>query len=410
MAAPGLSELLDVGDMAYLADGAVRLRVEGVEHGDVSANVEVGGSVASRQGINLPNVTQSLPAVREEDLRLIDAGVEMGVDMLAVSFVRRARDLDPVREHLRSRGHAGMPVIAKIEKPQAARAVDEIARAADGIMIVRGDLGIELPIEDVPVVQKQLLRVAGRAAKPSITATQLLESMVHSTRPTRAEVTDVANAVLDGTDALMLSAETAVGAYPVETVAMMASIVEATERELPYGRWLIERGLRSDDPASAIAYGAVGAVYQLGLRALVVTTNTGGTARLVSSHRPNVPVVALTPNHDVVRLCSLYWGVEGRFHAPLDSTMDLLDACAQAAVDAGVAVSGDRIGITAGIPPGESGGPTCSRCTSSLEDDPVRPPERGCRLRDRGAPGGAWPSRSRAAGRLRAARPGAARR
>ena len=191
----------------------MRLRVDEVSDQDVITKVEVGGSVASRQGLNLPNVTVSLPAVSAEDIALIDAGLEMGLDFFALSFVRRREDLDPVREHLAARG-VEVPLIAKIEKPQAAANAEEIVDSADGIMIARGDLGIELPIEEVPLVQKRLLAIAGRRAKPTITATQMLESMVHSTRPTRAEVADVANAIFDGTDAVMLSQETAVGKPP----------------------------------------------------------------------------------------------------------------------------------------------------------------------------------------------------
>ena len=243
----GFAELVDKGDVLYLADGAVRLRVDSVNGGDVVTKVEVGGSVASRQGLNLPNVTVSLPAVSEEDIGLIDAGLEMGVDFFALSFVRRREDLDPVREHLAARD-VQVPLIAKIEKPQAAANGEEIIEAADGIMIARGDLGIELPIEEVPLVQKRLLALAGRSATPTITATQMLESMVHSTRPTRAEVADVANAIFDGTDAVMLSQETAVGKHPVLAVQMMASIAQTTERELPYGRWLAERGPAGEQP------------------------------------------------------------------------------------------------------------------------------------------------------------------
>ena len=209
----------------------------------------------------------------------------MGLDFFALSFVRRREDLDPVRAHLHELG-ADVPLIAKVEKPQAAVNGEEIIDAADGIMIARGDLGIELPIEEVPLVQKRLLALAGRRAKVTITATQMLESMVHSTRPTRAEVTDVANAIFDGTDAVMLSQETAVGRYPVLAVEMMASIAETTERELPYGRWLAERGPQANNQYHAIAFGAVGAVYQLGLTCIVSPTNTGHTAALISAYRP----------------------------------------------------------------------------------------------------------------------------
>src|SRR2546423_8490904 len=197
---PGSAELVKADDVVYLADGAIRLRVCAIHDGEVGAAVEVGGAVASRQGLNLPNVTMSLPAVSEDDLRLIDAGVEMGVDLMALSFIRSGEDLEPVRERLAEHS-SDIPVIAKIEKPQAAANAEEIVEAADGIMVARGDLGIELPIEEVPLVQKRLLHVAGPRAKPSITATQILHAKVSSTRPTRAEVADVAHAIFDGTHA-----------------------------------------------------------------------------------------------------------------------------------------------------------------------------------------------------------------
>jgi pyruvate kinase len=351
----GLAELVDVGDVCYLADGAVRLRVTEVSNGEVFTEVEVGGTVASRQGMNLPNVTVSLPAVSEDDIGLIDAGIDMGVDLVALSFVRRREDLEPVRAHLRERG-SQLPLIAKIEKPQAAMGAEEIIDAADGIMIARGDLGIELPLEEVPLVQKRLLTMAGRKAKPTITATQMLESMVHSTRPTRAEVADVANAIFDGTDAVMLSQETAVGAHPVEAVEMMASIAVATERELPYGRWLAERGPQANNQYQAIAFGAVGAVYQLGLKAIVSPTHSGTTARLISAYRPKAPVLALSPRRDVVRLCSLLWGVRAKLHEQPLETLDLIETCAGIAVEEGLAGKGDQIGITAGLPAGSAGG------------------------------------------------------
>jgi pyruvate kinase len=351
----GLSELVGEGDVCYLADGAVRLRIDGVSDSEVLARVEVGGVVASRQGINLPNVTVSLPAVSADDIALIDAGVDMGVDVVALSFVRRREDIEPVREHLRSRG-SDVPVYAKIEKPQAAANAEEIIDVADGIMVARGDLGIELPIEEVPLVQKRLLALAGRRAKPTITATQMLESMVHSTRPTRAEVADVANAIFDGTDAVMLSQETAVGKHPVLAVEMMAAIAVATERELPYGRWLAERGPQANNQYHAIAFGAVGGVYQLGLKAIVCPTRTGVTGRLISAYRPKAPVLALSQSLDVVRRCALLWGVHGVLHEEPEDTLELLDSCAQEAVKAGLASPGDQIGITAGLPPGQAGG------------------------------------------------------
>ena len=350
---PGFAELVEADQVVYLADGAVRLRVREVEGEEVHARVEVGGSLASRQGINLPNVTVSLPAVSGEDLALIDAGVAMGVDFIALSFVRRREDLEPVRRHL---GDREIPLIAKIEKPLAASNADEIIDEADGVMVARGDLGIELPIEEVPLVQKRILHIAGKMLKPSITATQMLESRVQSPRPTRAEVADVANAIFDGTDAVMLSQETAVGHYPVESVAMMASIALATERQLPYGRFLTERAARGDDEAATIAFGAVGAAYQLGLKALVVPTMTGGTARVISAHRPQAPVLALSPRPEVVRRCCLLWGVRGELNQEPEGTTALIEACAAAARRVGFAESGDKIGITAGLPAHRAGG------------------------------------------------------
>jgi pyruvate kinase len=350
---PGFADLVEAGQVVYLADGAIRLRVQEVAGEEVRTRVEVGGSLASRQGINLPNVTVSLPAVSGDDLELIDAGVAMGVDFIALSFVRRREDLEPVRRHL---GEHQVPLIAKIEKPLAATNADEIIDDADGVMVARGDLGIELPIEQVPLVQKRILHIAGRKLTPSITATQMLESMVQSTRPTRAEVADVANAIFDGTDAVMLSQETAVGHYPVEAVAMMASIAIATERQLPYGRFLTERAARGDDEAATIAFGAVGAAYQLGLKALVVPTMTGGTARVISAHRPQAPVLALSPRPEVVRRCCLLWGVRGELNQEPEGTTALIDACAAAARRCGFADSGDKIGITAGLPAHRAGG------------------------------------------------------
>ncbi len=217
-------DAVDPDDVIYLADGAIRLRVTTIRDGEVDTAVEIGGAVASRQGLNIPGSTRGLAAVPEEDLDMLKFGESIGVDLVALSFVRTAEDVTSVRKHTR------LPLIAKIEKPQAVDAAEEIIRAADCVMVARGDLGIELPIAEVPMVQKQLLRVAGRLARPSITATQMLDSMVSSPRPTRAEVADIANAILDGTDAVMLSQETAIGGYPVEAIETMAAVAERTEQ------------------------------------------------------------------------------------------------------------------------------------------------------------------------------------
>jgi pyruvate kinase len=216
-------------------------------------------------------------------------------------------------------------------------------------MVARGDLGIELPIEKVPLMQKKLLALAGRYSKPAITATQMLASMVHSSRPTRAEATDVANAIFDGTDAVMLSEETAVGDYPVEAVRIVVEIARETEKELPYGEWLLHRTGRDRDVADTVAYGAVGAVYQLDLVALVVPTRSGRTARLVSARRPRVPVLALSPRHETVKRLNLLFGVTAVFNEEPDNLDGLLDSCARRARELGFARSGELIGITAGL-------------------------------------------------------------
>jgi pyruvate kinase len=348
----GLAGAVDPEDVIYLADGAIRLRVRAVRSGDgeIETAVEIGGSVASRQGLNIPGSTRGLPAVPEEDLDMLRFGESIGVDLVALSFVRTAEDVSSVRKHTR------LPLIAKIEKPQAVDAAEEIIRAADCVMVARGDLGIELPIEEVPMVQKQLLRVAGRIARPSITATQMLDSMVASSRPTRAEVADVANAILDGTDAVMLSQETAVGAYPVESVAMMASVAERTERGLPYRTWNEERVRReARDPAYTIAYSACAAARDLHLAALVVPTLSGRSARLISAHRPEVPIYALSPGKETVRRCSLMWGVEAASMRRHEITEALIADAARRVVELGWVKAGARVGITAGLPSGRPG-------------------------------------------------------
>jgi pyruvate kinase len=348
----GLAEAVDPEDVIYLADGAIRLRVRHVRVAEceIETLVEVGGAVASRQGLNIPGSTRGLAAVPEEDLDMLRFGESIGVDVVALSFVRTAEDIETVRSHTR------LPLVAKIEKPQAVDAAEDIIRAADCVMVARGDLGIELPIEDVPMVQKQLLRIAGRLARPSITATQMLDSMVSSPRPTRAEVADVANAILDGTDAVMLSQETAIGAYPAETIEMMAAIAERTERGLPYKVWNEERVRRdARDPAYTIAYSACAAARELGLAALVVPTLSGRSARLISAHRPSVPIYCLSPGKETVRRCSFMWGVEAASMRRHEITEELIADAARRVVELGWVKRGDRVGITAGLPSGRPG-------------------------------------------------------
>jgi pyruvate kinase len=345
----GLPNAVKPDDVIYLADGSIRLRVRECEESRVLCRVETGGTVASHQGMNLPGVEAVPSAVGESDLGWVDFAIDHAIDLLAVSFVRRASDLDPVHARLKERGE-DIPVIAKIEKREAAEAAEEIIQASGGIMVARGDLGIEVPIESVPQIQKRLLRLAGDYSRPSITATQMLASMVRSTRPTRAEATDVANAVYDGTDALMLSEETAVGRYPIEAVRMMARIAEETEKFLPYEEWRHTRTRHAEhDVADTVSYAAVSAAYQLDLAVLVVPTRSGRTARLVSAHRPRVPVLALSERLTTVRRVNLLFGVRSAQHDEPPSLDELLASSAERARELGFANSGDLIGITAGL-------------------------------------------------------------
>jgi pyruvate kinase len=349
---PGLASALRQDMVIYLADGSIRLRVASTrpQEGEVDALVEVGGTVASRQGLNIPGPIDELPSVPEEDLQLLQHGESIGVDMIALSFVRHPSDVELVRRHTR------LPLIAKIEKPQAVERAEEIIRAADCVMVARGDLGIELPIERVPIVQKELLRTAGKLARPAITATQMLDSMVNSSRPTRAEVADVANAILDGTDAVMLSQETAVGAYPVEAIAMMAAIAEQTEAVAPYEDWNASRVLRTyADPAYTLAHSLCLAARELRLDALVVPTLSGRSARLVSAHRPTVPIYALSPGRETVRRCGLMWGVQAASMRRHETTEALIADAARRVVELGWCQRGQRVGITAGLPSGKPG-------------------------------------------------------
>jgi pyruvate kinase len=349
---PELASAIGPEEELYLADGAVRLRVEAVrpEQGEVDALVRVGGTVASRQGLNIPGEVDEFPAVFEDDLARLHAGEAMGVDLVALSFVQRAEDVQQFRAHTR------IPLIAKIEKPQAVQRLEAIVEASDCVMVARGDLGIELEIEDVPLVQKRIIALAGRRARPVITATQMLDSMVTSSRPTRAEVTDVFNAIIDGTDAVMLSQETAVGQHPVGAIKMMSAVAERAESVAPYEEWnekRVERDAR--DPAYTIAHNACEAVRQLNLAALVVPTLSGRSARLVSAHRPKVPIFALSPGKETVRRCSLMWGVRAARMRRHEVTEELIHDAVHRVVELGWVKRGERIGITAGLPSGRPG-------------------------------------------------------
>jgi pyruvate kinase len=348
----GFARAAKVGDTVFLADGRVRLSVAAVSGDEVTCEVEAGGAVSSHQGVNLPHADTELPETGATDAPWIDFACDHGIDLLAVSFVRRPADLEKVESRLRER-NVDIPLIAKIEKPQAAERAEEIIDAAgSGIMIARGDLGVELPIEEVPGTQKRLITLAGRASKPAITATQMLATMVRASRPTRAEVTDVANAIYDGTDAVMLSEETAIGDHPVEAVRVMDRIARVTEPNLRFDELVFTRVQEKEhDIAETVAQVAVAACYRLGLKGIVCPTTSGRTARLISAHRPRVPVLALSERLETVRRMNLLFGISSA-EAPENwtSLRKLLDDCATLARDHGIAKSGDLLAITAGLP------------------------------------------------------------
>jgi pyruvate kinase len=309
---------------------------------------EGGRQVAILGDLPRPNRVGTDP--RERELAWVDLAAAQGVDFLGVPFVASPADLAPVSKRLDDL-RSDLPLLARIERPSAVRRVDEILAACNGIIVAREELGTEIEFPRLPAVQKRLIRAAGRQSKVSVTMSQMLASMVEANRPTRAEATDVANAIYDGSDALMLGEETSHGAHPVEAVRVMDGIARATEPDLPRAEWLFSRtdGVHQDI-ADAVAQGAVGAVYRLGLKALVVPTTSGRTARLISAHRPGVPVLAVSPEMKTVRRMGLLSGVSATLaHHGAEDAAGLLDASARLARECGVARSGDLVGITAGL-------------------------------------------------------------
>lgn len=347
---PELADNVKKGDIIYLDDGAIKLEVMKVTAAEVKCRVVVGGILGWEKGVNVPGVNLKIPSVTKKDFKDILFGLEHEVDFIALSFVRKADDVLRVRRFIKKMG-AEIPLIAKIEKWEAWEHLDKILAVSDGLMVARGDLGIEVPIEKVPLIQKEIIRKCNRVGKPVITATQMLQSMINSPQPTRAEVTDIANSIFDGTDAIMLSGETAVGRYPVEAAQVMLKIALTTEASLPYGKMLLDKGAnlvpQTDD---AISYAACHTAHQLGAAAIVAFTSSGSTARRVSKYRPGIPIVAATPSPRQRRRLLLSWGVRP-YEVP--EPPDMLDLFAQGAklcFEAGVARKGDLIVITAGLP------------------------------------------------------------
>ena len=338
------------GSILLLDDGNLRLRVDATDGCDIACTVERGGVLTSNKGINAPGAILTAAALTDKDREDAAFGVAEGVDFLALSFVRHASDVEALRSIARTTA-----IVAKIERPEALGEIDAILAVADAIMVARGDLGVEIPLERVPQVQRQLLLAANRAGKPAITATQMLESMVTHPRPTRAEATDVHVAVMQLTDAVMLSAETAVGAYPGDAVRAMAKIAAAAESEPELIGASRARVDVARDATEAVAQAACEIAHELGARAIVCSTSSGFTPRMVAKYRPQVPIVALAHDEGVRRRLMLTWGVEPIASPPIRGTDEMITVASRLVVEAGLAEAGERVVITAGVPVGTPG-------------------------------------------------------
>lgn len=350
---PFLAEEAEPDTQVLLDDGLLELSVKAVEGNTVQCLVVKGGLLKSRKGVNLPDLTLQLPSVTEKDLQDLEFGLDHGVDWISLSFVRRGADVRALKTILAERGHIDVPVLAKIEKPQAIQNLEEILAESNGIMVARGDLGVEIPPERVPLLQKRIIRRCNELGIPVITATQMLESMIQNPRPTRAEASDVANAILDGTDAVMLSGESAMGAYPAEAVAMMSRIAHDVEKD---HKFINNPPPKSDIPhALSEALNAIDDVLQL--RAIVAFTSTGYSALLASSERPKAPVIAVTPHAQVYHRLNLIWGIKplliDQEKETFEAVLEQVESCL---LERNLVVPGDRILIMGGIPMQQPGG------------------------------------------------------
>lgn len=351
----GLATDVHRGDRILLDDGRIELRVLDTTDTDVITEVVIGGKLAERKGVSLPGVNISLPALTSKDQDDLAFGVEQRVDYVALSFVRRAEDVLELRDLMGALG-VKIPIIAKIEKPEALSNFDDILAASDGVMVARGDLGVEMPAEEVPIYQKMIIRKANRSAKPVITATQMLDSMIRNPRPTRAEASDVANAIFDGTDALMLSGETAIGRYPVRAVRTMTAIAETTERHLSFEEW--ERRAISQQGHSvtnAISEAVAEIASELGVQAIIASTSSGTTARAVARHRPQAPIIGATHNVQTQRRLALVWGVRPILIQRARTSDDMMAVSIDRCRADGLVHDGDRVVLTAGVPMGVPG-------------------------------------------------------
>lgn len=365
----GLAADVTPGERILVDDGRVALQVTAVDGPHVRTTVLEGGVVSDHKGLNLPGVAVSVPALSEKDIDDLRWALRIGADVIALSFVRSGKDIVDVHRVMTEEGRR-LPVIAKVEKPQAVENIDDIVAAFDGIMVARGDLGVEMPLEQVPIVQKRAVKLAKRNAKPVIVATQMLDSMIDNSRPTRAEASDVANAIIDGTDAVMLSGETSVGKYPIETVRTMSRIVEAAEEDI------LAKGLppltdrnKPRTQGGAVARAAAEMGDFLGAKFLVAFTQSGDTAKRLSRYRSPIPLLAFTPDTATHAQLNLTWGVETFLGPHVESTDAMVAQVDEELLRIGRCAKGDVIVITAGSPPGVAGSTNLVRVHHVGEDD-----------------------------------------
>lgn len=351
----GLPQEVSPGNTILLSDGLISLRVEAVEGDEIITTVLNGGPLSSNKRVAAPGVAVNLPPLSEQDVKDLLFGVEQGLDFVAASFVQRAADILAIRKVLEE-ADCDMDIIAKIENAEGVKNIDEILKVTDGVMVARGDLGVEIPTEEVPLVQKMLIEKCNKVGKPVITATQMLESMLSNPRPTRAEASDVANAIFDGSDAIMLSGETAAGQYPVEALETMARIAIRTESALNYGDLLLQKGLASQRTTTgAVSHATVQVAHELGAAAILTATESGYTARMVSRYRPQATIVAVTPREKAARRMQLLWGVQTVLGPATKNTDEMVSSAIAVSQTAGFVKNGDLVVITAGVPAGTSG-------------------------------------------------------
>lgn len=345
------------GDVILLSDGLISLKVASVSGQDIATTVQNSGPISNRKRVAVPGVYVKLPLLSEQDALDIKFGIKQGIDFIAASFIQRASDILSIRKLLEDAGvQDDIEIIAKIENAEGVMKIDEILKVTDGVMVARGDLGVEILVEEVPLVQKKIIAKCNKVGKPVITATQMLESMMTNPRPTRAEASDVANAILDGSDAIMLSGETASGLYPLEAVQTMAKLAVRTEQSLQYDSLLLAKGIGQEKSTTeAISHASVQVAHVLGAAAILTSTNTGYTARMVSKYRSKAAILAITPNEKTLRRSLLFWGVYPVLAPSSKNTDEMVANAVSSALASDVVKEGDLVVITAGVPVGASG-------------------------------------------------------